>query len=74
MNELGNPNPGAKGGCSTACLLATTSTTPQRQHNRDNGDVLTALADADRCLSLGLYRAARVHALRAVRLIMAVAS
>lgn len=41
--------------------------TPQRQHNSDIGDVLTALAAADRAPALGLYNAARLHLLRAAR-------
>jgi len=60
-----------QGVCSSESPFHVANQTPQRQHNRDIADILSALADADRCLSLGLYRAARVHGLRAVRLIMA---
>ena len=58
---------GAEGDCSAASPQDVANATPQRQHNGDIGDVLTALADADRALALGLYNAARLHLLRAAR-------
>jgi hypothetical protein len=69
-----DPNHRAQSGASRAAAasrLDLERAAAQRQHDRDTADILSALADADRCLSLGFYRAARVHGLRAVRLIMA---
>lgn len=70
-----NQNPGALAGatgaeafCSAVSAPTIANLDPVRQPDPRASDVLTALADADRALALGLYRAAHVHLLRAARL------